>query len=844
MYNNKKYCINLRIKIESGYIMKKLLNFLGIAIIFVSFVSLQAMEQQRPEVGEGKGEQQEAPRPVKRVRREFFNKPRESFILVKNPKSLKELTAKVLLDQLVESGTTEEISDITNLEGVSGLLKKQAKEAHLSLYNAKNSHEVETIVELNKSLDLKININAGNQFGQTPFNSLISKGILDGAAYLVDIFGKELDVSTPDIEGVTPLQGAIKQQDVGLAEAIIKILIEQNKVNLINTVNKAGEETLILMARYTPVLIPLVVRNDIPYWNDGGKVKNIITILQHGGNFQEELYITALLGKIDEIEAAIAHGANVNLPFPVTLAGDGLSLLKVCILKKVSSGRIQELIKLGAYVNLQDEYGWTALMFAARYNKDAVPLLLAAQGVEVNLQNNNGLTALMIAAQHNKDTVPLLLAVQGIEVNLRSNIGNTALMLAARYNPDTVPLLLAAQGIEVNLQNNNGDTALMVAAQFNKDAVPLLLAAQRVEVNLQNKSGWTALMLAVRYNPDTVPLLLAVHGINVDIQDNNGTTALMIAAYSNKDAVPLLLAAQGIDVNLQNNKGDTALMVAAQFNKDAVQLLLASQGIGVNLQNNKGDTALMVAVRFNKDAVPLLLAAQGVEVNLQTKSGWTALMVAAQHNKDTVPLLLAAQGIEVNLQNNNGDTALMVAVQFNKDTVPLLLAAHGIKVNIQDNNGSTALMWAAQFNKDAVPLLLAAQGVEVNLQNKSGGTALMIAASNNPNAIETLLEAPGIDVNMQDKNGLTALMWAVVKQQSEAVPMLLAAHGIKVNLQDKDGNTALMIASAINPRLIPELIRAGADVTITNKIGATAYDFAVRKKVPEEFLELLRIPQH
>lgn len=134
---------------------------------------------------------------------------------------------------------------------------RASKGGVLLLRKASNATEVNNILILNRELDLgidkpdedkKIPLNEINIYGQTAFNELIERGILDGAEHLLETFGKELDVSKPDIQGVTPLQGAVKQKDIGLAEAIIKIFIEQRKANLINTVNNAQEETFTLMA--------------------------------------------------------------------------------------------------------------------------------------------------------------------------------------------------------------------------------------------------------------------------------------------------------------------------------------------------------------------------------------------------------------------------------------------------------------------------------------------------------------------------------------------------------------------------------------------------------------------
>ena len=152
--------------------------------------------------------------------------------------------------------------------------------------------------------------------------------------------------------------------------------------------------------------------------------------------------------------------------------------LFITVYKNISIGpRITKLVDLGAEVNLQNNNGDTALMLAARYNPDAAPPLLAAQGIDVNLQDNHGVTALILAAQYNRlSIIQDLLAARGIDVNIQANNGSTALMWAVLKQPEVVPMLLAAHA-DVDAKNNDGWTALMYALHYNPEAVPALLAA-------------------------------------------------------------------------------------------------------------------------------------------------------------------------------------------------------------------------------------------------------------------------------------------------------------------------------------------------------------------------------
>ncbi|MGB0175844.1 MAG: ankyrin repeat domain-containing protein, partial [Owenweeksia sp.] len=57
---------------------------------------------------------------------------------------------------------------------------------------------------------------------------------------------------------------------------------------------------------------------------------------------------------------------------------------------------------------------------------------------------------------------------------------------------------------------------------------------------------------------------------------------------------------------------------------------------------------------------------------------------------------------------------------------------------------------------------------------------------------------------------------------------LLIEKGIDINLKNDEGYTALHIAAmrAGNPEILEQLVRAGADKTVTTEFGESAYDLA------------------
>ncbi len=138
---------------------------------------------------------------------------------------------------------------------------------------------------------------------------------------------------------------------------------------------------------------------------------------------------------------------------------------------------------------------------------------------------------------------------------------------------------------------------------------------------------------------------------------------------------------------------------------------------------------------------------------------------------------------------------------------------------------------------DIVKLLLA-KGANLNERDEDGATPLIRASHHRQlfgaDVMTTLIKA-GADVNASERDGTTALMRAATGLKgpsSEAVKVLLDNRA-NVNAQDAKGNTALILSlkqcqdfDAIN-----ELISHGADVTIKNKYGESAFGFASDEKI-------------
>jgi len=121
-------------------------------------------------------------------------------------------------------------------------------------------------------------------------------------------------------------------------------------------------------------------------------------------------------------------------------------------------------------------------------------------------------------------------------------------------------------------------------------------------------------------------------------------------------------------------------------------------------------------------------------------------------------------------------------------------------------------------------------GLEVNTLDANQRTGLMLAAYNGHHHIVKLLIEKGADVNKTDSNNRSALMFASTGPFTPTVTELLNA-GADPNIADNvEKWTAVMMAAAEGQlEVLKLLIDKGADITMVDVDGESAYDFAVSK---------------
>ena len=160
----------------------------------------------------------------------------------------------------------------------------------------------------------------------------------------------------------------------------------------------------------------------------------------------------------------------------------------------------------------------------------------------------------------------------------------------------------------------------------------------------------------------------------------------------------------------------------------------------------------------------------------------------------------------------------------------LLLILFSGDIEQRDKEGRTALFLAAEQGQIAEVKQLLKRGAIVDARDNCQWTPFMRAAQKGHLDVVKVLLAAGGDINSVDKDGSNALMAVIINNQVKVMDYLLEQK-IEINNTDKTmGWTALIWAiKQGRDDVVDKLLASGADITMKDHAGKTAYDWAVEQ---------------
>ena len=120
-----------------------------------------------------------------------------------------------------------------------------------------------------------------------------------------------------------------------------------------------------------------------------------------------------------------------------------------------------------ADLEVRNEYQWTALILAARYDRIEVLKVLIDNNANIKAQDNDGDHAASLAARNgNHDALKMLVAKDRSVIDLKRLDGETPLIHATILGNVDVVKFLVHENANVNLKDNLGNTAIHYAIQY------------------------------------------------------------------------------------------------------------------------------------------------------------------------------------------------------------------------------------------------------------------------------------------------------------------------------------------------------------------------------------------
>ncbi|XP_064190006.1 kinase D-interacting substrate of 220 kDa B-like isoform X4 [Anguilla rostrata] len=324
---------------------------------------------------------------------------------------------------------------------------------------------------------------------------------------------------------------------------------------------------------------------------------------------------------------------------------------------------VQELIRRGANINLDDVDCWTALISAAREGHVEVVTELLANNANLEHRDMGGWSALMWAAYKGRTEVARLLLEKGANPNITGQYSVYPIIWAAGRGHAEIVRLLLQYGGKVNCSDKYGTTPLIWASRKGHYDCVMHLLDNGADVDQEGANSMTALIVAVRGGYAEVVRELLQRNPNVNMTDKDGNTALMFAAKEGHTEIVQDLLDAGTYVNIPDRSGDTVLIGAVRGGHVEIVRALLNKYADIDIRGQDSKTALYWAVeKVNATMVRDILQCNP-DTETCTKDEETPLIKATKMRNIEIVELLLDKAAKVSAVDKKGDTALHIAIR-------------------------------------------------------------------------------------------------------------------------------------------------------------------------------------
>lgn len=335
-----------------------------------------------------------------------------------------------------------------------------------------------------------------------------------------------------------------------------------------------------------------------------------------------------------------------------------------------------------------------------------------------------------------------------------------------------------------------------------------------------------------------------------DMHDFGTDYSLNVATqvFEGNRAIIDLLLENGADVNYTHSLFGSPLLLAILGNETELADYYLSIGADPTLvcpylsQAYPGTVGIPVldAALVGEGEMLGVMKKYGADLNYIGPEGLTTIHVAIKQGRPNVLNYLLQENPNLNAVWRKVYTPLNLAISVESDEMVLKLLEAGANPLFENENEGTSLMFAIEKgNLDIIDILIE-KGADVNKADKSGCTPIQNLGVYKEDAVEILYRLLKAGANPNYESDYPLLLQAV-DQDDITMVLLLLNSGAKMDVVNDMGDTALMRAVAnTNPRMVRELLKAGADINATDNDGLTCLDFSYKRSFGrEEIINIL-----
>ncbi|MFT7802843.1 kinase D-interacting substrate of 220 kDa-like [Arapaima gigas] len=396
-------------------------------------------------------------------------------------------------------------------------------------------------------------------------------------------------------------------------------------------------------------------------------------------NGQTPLMLAAEQGSLEIVQELIRRGANVNL--------DDVD----CWTALISSAKeghvdvVKELLESGAYIEHRDMGGWTALMWAAYKGRVEVAKILLENGANPNTTGQYSVYPIIWAAGRGHAQIVHLLLHHGAKVNCSDKYGTTPLIWAARKGHYDCVMHLLENGADVDQEGANSMTALIVAVKGGYTEVVKELLKRNPNVNMTDKDGNTALMIAAKEGYTEIVQDLLDAGTYVNIPDRSGDTVLIGAVRGGHVEIVRALLQKYADIDIRGQDNKTALYWAVEKGNATMVRDILQCNPDTETCTKDSETPLIKATKMRNIEIVELLLDKGAKVSAVDKKGDTPLHIAIRGRSRRLAELLLRNPKDGRLlyrPNKAGETPYNIDCSHQKSILTQIFGAREISKNI------------------------------------------------------------------------------------------------------------------------------------------------------------------